>query len=86
MYLCLCIFVCVYIYVCASVCIYACVYVCVGTPFYLYKSYLFKRLSSSYLGYYLMVWHWYLVSILAFSFQFQNLNATICTKTSNKSA
>ena len=75
----------IYVYVCASVCIYACVYVCVGTLSYLCKSYLFKCLSSRYLGCYLVVWHCYLGSILAFSFKFQNLNTAICTKTSNKS-
>ena len=85
MCLCICIFVCVYIYVCASVRVYACVYVCAGTLFYLYKSYLFKCLSCRYLGCYLLVWHYYLGSIVAFSFEFQNLNTTICTKTSNKS-
>ena len=79
MYLCISIFVCVYICVCASVHIYACVYVCVGTLFYLYKSYLFRCLSGRYLDIYLVD------SILAFSFEFQNLNITICTKTSNKS-
>ena len=78
MYLCICIFVCV------SVQIYACVYVCVGTLFYLYKSYLFNCLSCRYLVCYLLVWHCYLGSILAFSFEFQNLNTTMYTKTSNK--
>ena len=79
----ICIFVCVYI--CVSVRIYACVYVFVGTRRYLYKSYLSNCLSCRYLGCYLLVWHCYLGSILAFSFEFQNLNTTICTKTFNKS-
>ena len=36
-------------------------------------------------GCYLLVWHCFLGSILAFSFKFQNLNITFSTKTSNKS-
>ena len=85
MYLCICVFVCMYMYVCASVRIYACAYVYVGTLFYLYKSYLFNCLSCRYLGCYLLVWHCYLGSILAFSFESQNLNTIICKKNSNKS-
>ena len=78
--LCICIFVCVYIYVCASVHIYICVYVYAGTHYYLYKS----CLSCRYLGCYLLVWYCYLDIILAFSFEFQNLKTSICTKISNK--
>ena len=85
MYLCICIFVCVHIYVYAYVHIYACVYVCVGTHFCLHKSCLFSCLSRRYLGCYLLVWHCYVGSILAFSFEFQNSNTIICTKISNKS-
>ena len=85
MYLCICIFVCEYIYVNASVCVCACVYVCVGKLFYLYKSCLIKCLFCRYLGGYLVVWHCYLGSILAFSLEFQSSNTTICTKSSNKS-
>ena len=84
MYLCICIFVCVYIYACSSMYIYAFVYVCVGTHFCLYESYLFNCLSCRYLGCYLLVWHCYLGSILAFSFEFLNLNTTTCTKSSVK--
>ena len=58
-------------------------HVCVGTLFYQYKSYLFKCLSCRYLGCYLVVWLCYLGSVLPFSFEFQNLNTTIFTKTSN---
>ena len=73
------------VYVCAFVHVYACVYVCVGTLSYLYISYLSKCLSCRDLVWYLLVWHCNLGSILAFSFEFQKLNTTICTKTSNKS-
>ena len=77
-YVCSCVYVYlyVYIYVHTSVHIYTCVYVCAGTHCYLYKRYLL--LSCRHLG-------CYLGSILAFSVEFQNLNTTICTKTSNKS-
>ena len=80
MYLCTCIFVCVNIYVCESVCRYACVYLL----FYLYKSYLFNCLSCRYLGCYLSVWHCYLGSILAFSFEIVKLNTTTCTRSSTQ--
>ena len=82
MHLCISIFVCVYIYVRAPVYIYACVYVCFRTHFYLYKSYLFNCLSCRYLDCYLLVWHCYLGSILAFTFEFQNLNTNIFTNAS----
>ena len=73
-----------YIYVCSSVYIYASLYVCVGTHFCLNKSYLFNCLSCRYLGCYLLVWHCYLCSILAFSFEIVNLNTTTCTKSSTQ--
>ena len=82
MYLCTCIVVCVNIYICESVCRSACVYLL----FCLYKSYLFNCLFCRYVGCYLLIWHCYLGSIVAFSFEFQNLNTNICTKTCNKSA
>ena len=97
--LCICIFVCVYIYVCftcmyicmciyihvcSSVYIYASLYVCVGTHFCLYKSYLVNCLSCRYLGCYLSVWHCYLGSILAFSFEIVKLNTTTCTRSSTQ--
>ena len=78
MYICICVYifmfyvyVCLYvcIHVCLSVYIYASLYVCVGTHFCLYKSYLVNCLSCRYLGCYLLVWHCYLGSILAFSFE-----------------
>ena len=78
----ICMFVYVYIYVCASVHIYICVYICAGTHCICLKV---ICLSCRYRACYLLVWHCYLGSILAFSFEFQNLNTTICTKTSNKS-
>ena len=78
----ICVFVCVYISVCSSVYIYACLYTCVGTHFCLYKSYLFNCFSCRYLGCYFLVWHCYLGSILAFSFEFLNSNTTTCTKSS----
>ena len=74
----------VYIYVCSSVYIYASVYVYVGTHFCLYKSYLFNCLSCRYLGCYLSVWHCYLGSILAFSFEIVKLNTTTCTRSSTQ--
>ena len=73
-----------YIYVCSSVYIYASLYVCVGTHFCLNKSYLFNCLSCRYLDCYLLVWHCYLCSILAFSFEIVNLNTTTCTKSSTQ--
>ena len=82
----MCIFMCVYTCMCVCVHICLCLMCCyIYTLFYLYKSYLFKCLSCRWrdLGCYLLVWHCYLGSILAFSFEFQNLNTTICTKTSN---
>ena len=86
MYLCICIFcifVCVCIYVCASVHIYIFVsmYVLVHTVICIKVI----CLPCRYLGGYLLVWHCHLGSILALSFEFQNLNTTISTKTSNKS-
>ena len=78
----ICVFVSVHISVCSSVYIYACLYICVGTHFCLYKSYLFNCFSCRCLGCYLLVWHCYLGSILAFSFEFLNSNTTICTKSS----
>ena len=72
------------IYVCSSVYIYASVYVYVGTHFCLYKSYLFNCLSCRYLGCYLSVWHCYLGSILAFSFEIVKLNTTTCTRSSTQ--
>ena len=82
----ICIFVCVYIYiyVCWSVYIYASLYAYVGTHFCLYKSYLFNRLSCRYLGCYLSVWHCYLGSILAFSFEIVKLNTITCTWSSTQ--
>ena len=81
MYLCICIFVCVYIYACASVqYIFVSMYVLVHTVICIKVN----CLSCRYLGCYLLVWHCYLSSILAFSFEFQNLNTT-SNKTSNKS-
>ena len=74
----------VYIYVCSSVYIYASVYVYVGTHFCLYKCYLFNCLSCRYLGCYLSVWHCYLGSILAFSFEIVKLNTTTCTRSSTQ--
>ena len=79
MYIGMCVYICICIYVCICLCL------CVGTLFYLYKSYLFECLSCRYLGCYLLVWHCYLGSVLAFSFKFQNLNTKICTKASYKS-
>ena len=38
--------------------------------------------SCRHLGCYLLVWNCYLGSILAFPFKLQNLNTTICAKTS----
>ena len=78
MYISICVDICmfyvyVYLYVCIHVClsvyIYASLYVCVGTHFCLNKSYLVNCLSCRYLGCYLLVWHCYLGSILAFSFE-----------------
>ena len=80
----ICIFVCVYIYVCSCVYIYASLCVCVGTHFCLHKSYLFNCFSCRYLGCYVLVWHCYLGSILAFSFEILNLNTTACTKSSTQ--
>ena len=86
MYLCTCVYLCVYIYVCTvhlcayNLCLCMCWYI--YTHFYLYNKCLSCRWHD--LGCCLLVWHCYLGSILAFSFEFQNLNRTICTKTSNK--
>ena len=79
--------ICTCVYICMCVCAHICLCLCMCwyTFFYLYKSYLFNCLSCRYLGCYLLVWHCYLGSILAFSFEFQNLNTKIRTKTSNKS-
>ena len=83
MYICMC----VYVYICmciiASICL--CLSRCVATHFYLYKSSLFNCFSCRYLGCYLLVWHCCLGSIVAFFFEFQNLNTTIFAKTYNKS-
>ena len=83
MYLCICIFVCVYIYLYVN----SCTYMLVSMYVFLYTFVRIKVicLSCRYLGCYLLIWHCYLGSILAFSFKFQNLNLTICTKASNKS-
>ena len=67
----ICIFVCVYIYICIFICASLCV--CFGTNFCLYKSYIFNCLSCRYLGCYLLVWHYYLGSILALSFEIVKL-------------
>ena len=80
----ICIFVCVYICVCSYVYIYASLCVCVGTHFCLHKSYLFNCFSCRYHGCYVLVWHCYLGSILAFSFEILNLNTTACTKSSTQ--
>ena len=93
MYISICVYICmfyvyVYLYVCIHVClsmyIYASLYVCVGTHFCLYKSYLVNCLSCRYLGCYLLVWHCYLGSILAFSFEIVKLNTTTCAKSSTQ--
>ena len=63
---------CTYIMICLCMCWYTLVSVKVIC------------LSCRYLDCYLLVWHYYLGSILVFPFRFQNLN-TICIKTSNKS-
>ena len=87
---CMDIYVCIYVYVYLYVCIYMYVHLC---TYMLVSMYVLVHtvisikvicLSCRYLGCYLLVWHCYLGSILAFSFEFQNLNTTICTKTSNK--
>ena len=91
-YLSICIFLCVYIYeyfiymyicMCVYVCVFICasLYVCVGTHFCLYESYLFNCLSCRYLGCYLSVWHCYLGSILAFSFEIVKFNTTTKSST-----
>ena len=82
MYICMCVY--IYIYVCWSVYIYASLYAYVGTHFCLYKSYLFNCLSCRYLGCYLSVWHCYLGSILAFSFEIVKLNTITCTWSSTQ--
>ena len=65
----------VYLYVCIYICIFICASLCVcfGTNFCLYKSYIFNCLSCRYLGCYLLVWHCYLGSILALSFEIVKL-------------
>ena len=98
-YLSICIFVCVYIYIYVCmfhiyvylyvwvyICIFICtsLYVCVCTHFCLYENYLFKCLSCRHLGCYLLVWHRYLGSILAFSFEIVKLNTTTGTKSSTQ--
>ena len=74
--------VCIYIYICIF--IFASLYVCVDTHFCLCKSYLFNCLPCRYLGYYLSVWHCFLGSILAFSFEIVKLNTTTGTKFSTQ--
>ena len=44
----------------------------------------FICLSCRYLGCYLLVWHCYLGSILAFSFEIVKLNTTTCAKSSTQ--
>ena len=72
MYICMC----VYIYV--HLCTYMLVsmYVLVHAFICIKVIYLFVLLGCDFL-----VWYCYLGSILAFSFEFQNFNTTICTKT-----
>ena len=65
---------CIFAHICLCLCI------CVGTHFCLYKSSFFNCLFCRYLGCDLLVWHCYLDSILAFSFEFQNLNRAIVQK------
>ena len=96
-YLSICIFVCVYIYMyvcftymyicmCEYIYVYSSallsMYIC--THFCLYENYLFKCLSCRHLGCYLLVWHRYLGSILAFSFEIVKLNTTTGTKSSTQ--
>ena len=64
-------YVCIYIYICIFICASLCV--CFGTNFCLYKRYIFNCLSCRYLGCYLLVWHYYLGSILALSFEIVKL-------------
>ena len=83
--------VCIYVYVYLYMCIYMYVHLCsyiIVSMYVLVHTVIYIKvicLSCRYLSCYLLVWHYYLGSILAFSFEFQNLNTTICTKTSNKS-
>ena len=76
----------VYLYVWVYICIFICasLYVCVCTHFCLYENYLFNYLSCRHLGCYLLVWHRYLGSILAFSFEIVKLNTTTGTKSSTQ--
>ena len=77
-------YVCIYIYIYICIFICASLYVCVGTHFFLYKSYLFNYLPCRYLGCYLSIWHCYLSSILAFSFEIVKLNTTTDKKSSTQ--
>ena len=88
MYICMCIYIYMFhVYVYLKVCsIYLCIficaslYVCDGTHFCWYKGNLFYCLSCRYLGCYLSVWHCYLGSILASSFEIVKLKKTTDTK------
>ena len=81
MYICICVYICMCI--CTHICLCLCSYMLVQT--FICIKVIYLSLTCRYLRCYLLVLHCYLGSILVFSFDFQNLNAIICTKTSNKS-
>ena len=83
----ICIYVYVYLYVCICMYVHLCTYILVSMYVLVHTFICIKVicLSCRYLGCWLLVWHCYLARILAISFEFQKLNTTICTKTSNKS-
>ena len=87
LYACIRIYVYVYLYVCIYMYAHLCTYILVSMYVVVHTFICIKVicLSCRYLGCYLLVWHCYLGSILAFSFEFQNLNTIICIKTSNNS-
>ena len=77
--------ICMCVYICMFICVHICFSLCMcWYKFCLYKSYLFNFFSCRYLGCYLSVWHCYLGSILAFSFEIVKLNTTTCTRSSTQ--
>ena len=77
--------VCIYIYMYIFICMYICM--CVYIYIYVYSSVLLSMyvlVHIFFLGCYLSIWHCYLSSILAFSFEIVKLNTTTDKKSSTQ--
>ena len=95
LYVCMYIYIYIYIYIFMYVYICICVYIYVCSSLYIYAFFMYLLvhtfvcikvicLSYRYLGCCFSVWHCYLGSTLAFSFEIVQLNTTTCTKSSTQ--